>query len=148
MMQKEVVHNNSINGVESLTRKPNSFCSPKKVVFAEPYEIVPNYYIDNNFKKGNCDCIPKPKKEGCCFPNFNLDLKSILPVMLSLLGGGKGDLTKFLGALGTDKSNPIMSILSNKDVMNMVGNLFSKKKKTTSEKIKSTENDIKNYVKV
>lgn len=30
---------------------------PKKVVFQEPYDSLPNFYINNNFKKGDCDCI-------------------------------------------------------------------------------------------
>ena len=62
---------------------PNAYiqhCNPpkktKKIVFQEPYENMPNFYIDNNFKKGSCSCIPKPKpkpkpngcKTGLCYP--------------------------------------------------------------------------------
>lgn len=39
---------------------------PKKIIFQEPYENVPNFYLDNNFKKGSCSCIPKQKGENNC----------------------------------------------------------------------------------
>ncbi|MBQ9795442.1 MAG: hypothetical protein IJW36_00575 [Clostridia bacterium] len=44
---------------------------PKKIIFQEPYESLPNFYINNNFKKGDCDCI-KPKfdcEHGCGYKN-------------------------------------------------------------------------------
>lgn len=34
---------------------------PKKVVFQEPYETLPNYHINNNFTKHDCDCISNKK---------------------------------------------------------------------------------------
>ena len=34
-------------------------CNPRKIVFQQPYESMPNFYIDNNFKKGDCGCIPR-----------------------------------------------------------------------------------------
>ena len=42
----------------------------KKVVFQEPYEALPNFYIDNNFSKHNCDCV-KNKKSEFSFNNFS-----------------------------------------------------------------------------
>lgn len=48
-------------------------CEPKKVVFSEPYETMPNYYIDNGFKKGNCDCIPKNHNNPHSKPFCNCD---------------------------------------------------------------------------
>lgn len=64
---------------------------PQKVVFSEPYESVPNFYLNNNFKKGNCDCIPKPKPK-CPPPKppFSFDLKNILPLLSGLFKGGNG----------------------------------------------------------
>ncbi len=64
---------------------------PQKVVFSEPYESVPNFYLNNNFKKGNCDCIPKPKPK-CPPPKppFSFDLKNILPLLSGLFKGGSG----------------------------------------------------------
>lgn len=77
----------------------------KKVVFAEPYDCLPTFYIDNNFKKHNCDCIPKPPKPPCvpqkpkpCVPQmpFNFDFKSMMPILLGLLNKGGGDMAKLL----------------------------------------------------
>ncbi len=43
----------------------------KKVVFSEPYETMPNFYLNNNFKKGDCSCNKKDKslpfKDDCNF---------------------------------------------------------------------------------
>lgn len=37
-------------------------CEPRKVVFQEPYDNLPNFYINNNFKKGDCNCISDNSK--------------------------------------------------------------------------------------
>lgn len=37
---------------------------PKKIVFQEPYECLPNFYMNNNFTKHNCDCVSKSKENG------------------------------------------------------------------------------------
>ena len=74
-------------------QKGQQYCQkpPQKVVFSEPYESVPNFYLNNNFKKGNCDCIPKPKPK-CPPPKppFSFDLKNILPLLSGLFKGGSG----------------------------------------------------------
>ena len=49
----------------------------KKVVFSEPYETMPNFYLNNNFKRGNCSCNkpdnkPPFREEHCpLHNNFN-----------------------------------------------------------------------------
>ena len=37
----------------------------KKIVFQEPYETLPNFYINNNFTKNNCDCAKRPNSHDC-----------------------------------------------------------------------------------
>ncbi len=38
-------------------------CEPRKIVFQEPYEQLPNFYLDNNFTKHNCSSVsPKQHK--------------------------------------------------------------------------------------
>ena len=32
----------------------------KKIVFQEPYECLPNYYVNNDFVKHNCNCVANP----------------------------------------------------------------------------------------
>ena len=44
-------------------------CPPKKVVFSEPYQQLPNFYLDNNFKRGSCNCVPNPNKPCNCPPH-------------------------------------------------------------------------------
>lgn len=144
---------------------------PKKIVFQEPYENMPNFYIDNNFKKGECDCLPKSKAGGdkCDTPKksaFPFDLKNILP-FLSALGKG-GGLSNLLGSIvgsqgekgdgknsGFDLSN-IMNLFSSNNNGNglldlfkisNLGNLFNKKNKIKKE-IKSTDFCIKDYKRI
>lgn len=142
---------------------------PKKVVFSEPYSTLPNFYINNNFKKGNCACIPKPKPkpkpmQNCGpFGNFNLGgLGDMFGKLMSggglsnllsnMGGGGIGSIISALAGLSKsqDKSNsnsqqanPLSSLL-NGDNLGSLLNLF----KPNSHKItpKSTVNNIKDYV--
>lgn len=37
----------------------------KKIVFQEPYETLPNFYINNNFTKHNCDCVKGHNSKDC-----------------------------------------------------------------------------------
>ena len=41
---------------------------PSKIVFQEPYESMPAFYINNNFKKRNCNCVPNRQNK-----NHNLN---------------------------------------------------------------------------
>ena len=46
------------------TKKHNEI---KKVVFSEPYETLPNRYINNNFNKKGCDfCAEKKEEKNQC----------------------------------------------------------------------------------
>lgn len=91
---------------------PNAFiqgCEKKqikKVVFAEPYDCLPSFYIDNDFKKHHCDCVPKPKppkppRPSPCTPfPFNFDFKNVMPILIGLLSkGGNTDISKMLSGL-------------------------------------------------
>ena len=40
-------------------------CEPRKVVFQEPYEQLPNFYINNNFIKRNCNCVKNYNAKDC-----------------------------------------------------------------------------------
>lgn len=122
----------------------------KKVVFSEPYETMPNFYLNNNFKRGDCSCNngkhPLFKDKGCSvYNNFNnekchdcadgscpanqmnnheqenqpqnnnqnsnspfssFNLKSLLPLLGGLSGGGSGlgNIMSMLGGV-KEKSN-------------------------------------------
>ena len=49
-------------------------CEPKKVIFQEPYESLPAFYIDNNFKKHDCNyCERNDKHNFKSQNNSNID---------------------------------------------------------------------------
>lgn len=144
---------------------------PKKVIFQEPYENVPNFYIDNNFKKGDCDCIPKPKHpsqnhspENRKLP-FSFDLKSLLPLIGSLgNGGGMGNLLSIFSNNSNTDENKQNSNLNLSNIINLftsnnggnglldmfksfnLGNLF--KNNNTKKEMKSTDFCIKDYERI
>lgn len=131
----------------------------KKVVFSEPYENVPNYYLNNNFEKGKCKFCDSDKKEkedcknsSCNKQNTSFSLNNLMP-LLTMFGGksssGAPDLTKILSSLGN--GNGLMSLLANKDIMSTVLSLFAgnqNKKKTSNKEIISTDFEIKKYTRV
>ncbi len=54
------------DNLNSLYCDPNAYIQrfeknkeTKKIVFQEPYECLPSYYINNDLKKHNCDCVAK-----------------------------------------------------------------------------------------
>ena len=158
---------------------------PQKIVFQEPYECIPTYYINNNFKKENCNCVPsksKNKNSNNCDCNsknqsfnntnkqkgFGFDLKSLMP-LLSIFNKGSGaDLSNIVGLLNNDSNvqndsqssssspiNLISGLLSNKDVISNVLNIFKggkfdffNKKQTTKKQPKTTDFEIKHYTRV
>ena len=184
---------------------PKEECKRKKIVFQQPYESMPAFYINNNFKKRDCDCVPnlkqkQPEKQHqSCFcdhckqnwkdPNENrdekyegeihkgnyhhdkshnnarpvkgFDIKSLLP-LLGMFNKGGGDLSSVVGLLNNKNietssggvMNLISSMLSNKDAMSGILNLFSGQKGSsvksnkTNKSIKSTDFEIKNYTRV
>lgn len=135
--------------IQRFEKRDNS--QPRKVVFQEPYEQLPNFYINNNFKKGDCDCIPKhghnnQQHNHDCNSNhrnnneqnnskqggFGFDLKSLMP-MLNMFnkGGGMnfGQIANLLNSnkSGENSSNPlsmISSLLSNSGGLSNILNLF------------------------
>lgn len=126
----------------------------KKVVFQQPYESLPAFYIDNNLKKGNCDCSTKQNEEKSCNHDdtykqhhndkchnnnssqngFGFDIKSLLPLIGLFNKGGGADLSNLVGMLNNtnnaqnqNASNPmslISSILSNPNAMSGILNMF------------------------
>lgn len=146
----------------ALFEEPNAYqqnfnpkIQAKKVVFAEPYENVPNFMIDNGFKKGRCDCIPK--KPDKCKPQkpqgFNFDLKALMP-LLSLFAKGNSNLgnlsslmSVFAGGENKDISSLLNGVLSNKDAIQGILNLFNKPQKKKID-LKQTDFEIKNYTRV
>lgn len=144
----------------------------KKVVFAEPYDCLPTFFIDNDFKKHNCDCVPKqkPPKLPCApsKPQFNFDIKSLMPILIGLLGKGNTntDLTKMLSNLtnldvnssGFDMQKLISVVAQNPSILQNVlslfkgkglSGLFKKANKTSTENTaKQTDHIIKNYTRV
>lgn len=135
----------------------------KKIVFSEPYECLPSYYVNNNFKKKNCECVAKPKENCECDKSnqnnklFGFDLKSLLP-FLSLFNKGGTDLSKIVGLMNNSKTNAngenpmnIISSLVSGGGLNNILNMFKggQKKRTKKEKeIETTDYEIKNYMRV
>ena len=125
----------------------------KKIVFQEPYETLPQFYLNNDFKKHDCDCVYKTfnkhdfnckheKQNSCCNHHddncnnnnhncnqnnkgFGFDLKGLLPLLGAFNKGGGADLTKFSGLLNNNNtSNLISTLLSNKDMMSGILNMI------------------------
>lgn len=137
----------------------------KKIVFQEPYENIPNFYIDNGFKKGDCDCVNKPKedkKPSCPSNPFPFDFKNLLPLLASL-GKGGGGLSNLISILGSNTKNGdennsgfnlsnLMSLFNNSNSgglnLNGLMNMFRGNKNTQKKKMQSTDFDIKNYKRV
>ncbi len=161
--------------VNALYCDPNAYIKPqhkkeketKKVVFQEPYETLPNFYLNNGFKKHACECV-KNKKEECKPPscdcsnkknnnNFGFDLKSLLPFISGLgKGGGIGDIVKLLGnsnsnqggGSGIDVAKILSSLFSGENGLNLKNLFGGSKKQEAKNKLKSTDFEIKNYKRV
>ncbi len=144
--------------------KSQKMCSPKKVVFQQPYESVPNFYLNNNFIKGNCNCVPKPKPKPKCPPQnfgFNLDFKNLLPLLSGLFKGvGTGSFGNLISMLNNsnnenekDNSNldfsSLIKAFSSSGGLSNILNLFKpKQSQNIKNEIKSTDFEIKNYTRV
>ncbi len=151
------VHNWGYNVCTPPNKKCNqNFCShpPKKIVFSEPYETLPNFYIDNDFKKGNCDCIPKPKPKCPPPPKPFFDIKNLLPLLSGLMKnkGGVGDILSVLNNTNGEKPNldlsSLISSLSNGGALTNLFNIFKQKETKPQKEITSTDYEIKNYTRV
>lgn len=168
------------NSVNALFVEPNAYIqkcdnvcdSTKKVVFQQPYESMPNFYLNNDFKKRNCDCVSgkkkpcqpheccdKPQNKDCCVTN-GFNLQKLLPLLGMFGGGSNFDVSKITSILGgmnggigqSDFMSTISSIMSNKDLMANLLKSFTGSKlnssKSNKEHIKSTDFEIKNYTRV
>ncbi len=132
------------------------FCQhpPQKVVFGEPYETVPNFYINNDFKKGNCNCIPKPKPKCPHPPKPLFDIKNLLPLLSGLMKNNSGGIGNILSLLnsGDGKSNVdisnLISSLSSSGALTNLFNIFKPKDTPPQKETVSTEYEIKNYTRV
>ncbi len=177
----------------ALFSEPNAYIQPlkrlekeekkvKKIVFQEPYETLPQFYLNNNFKKHDCDCVQKTfnkygsncnhgnqnyccnhddhnKKNNCNQNNKSIgfDLKSLLPLLGAFNKGGAdiSNITKLLSNQSQNtSSNLISTLLSNKDMMSSILNMFKggglniNKSKPAKKQLKTTDFEIKNYTRV
>ena len=138
----------------------------KKIVFSEPYESLPSYHINNDFKKHNCKCIPDHKpdcsKQNCQSNNTTnnfFDFKNFLPMLTGFLGKGfdMSSVSKILNNnqnQSGDMMSNIMNILSSdmgKNILGLLGKKSTKNTKKNSEKyhkIKSSDIEIDNFKRV
>lgn len=124
----------------------------KKIVFQEPYECMPPHYLNNDFKKKECDCVPKPKNENNQQkPNF--DFKNLMPLMSMFTKNSNLNeiVSLFSKSGGVNLQNLLTSVLSNKDMFGGILKLFkgNKNQKVNNKKeIVTTDYQIKNYTKV
>ena len=136
-----------IQKFEKQDKKDNDI---KKIVFQEPYERLPNFYLNNHFTKHGCSCVSNSKhsnntslddkcvngcdeKSGCGNHHdfnskkngFSFDIKNLLP-LLGLFGNGVGsDLTSVLGLLNGNSSNPQSG--NNFNLTGLISNIMSNK---------------------
>ena len=152
--------------------KPKEMCEVKpikKVVFSEPYDCMPNFHIDNNFHKGDCECVSKKEKD-CNMhdnhhdcnqnhkcdnkgkPNFGFDIKSFLPILSSFNKAGIGglDLNGISSMFNSGGGFDFSKLLANPQLITSALSMFGGKKKTSTKKeeIICTDYEIKNYTRV
>lgn len=132
------------NAYVKLNKKSNTI---KQVVFSEPYDCLPNYYVDYGFKKRSYECAGKQAKkkeeklncnstnkqkcncENVSNPFSNL-FGGIMKFLPMLLGGGNGGIGSILSSLNSnsksegDVSNLISSLMKS-DNGSLLSNLFS-----------------------
>lgn len=131
-----------------------------------------NHSGDNcNCEHGNFGCNDKFNHNDNCHNEktnqngLGFDLKSLLPLLSLFNKGGGADFSSLVGMLSnTDKSqtgndknpmNLISNLMSNKDMMSGMLNLFKggglnifSKKQTAKKELKTTDFEIKNYTRV
>lgn len=125
----------------------------KKVVFSEPYDCMPNFRINNNFKKRNCDCVKPHKPPQDCNKKqggFNFDFKTFLPLLAKLNLGGNSNMNSITNLLSNFGSNfDFNKLFSNPELIQTMLKMFNKPKNfTQKEEIICTDYEIKNYTKV
>ena len=138
-----------------------------QIIFQQPYEAMPNFHLNRDFKKGSCNfgCHKKenPKPQNNPMPNFNFpfNINGFLPILSNffMAGGGKsgfdvGNIISMLSSSssGGNSSSFLSQILQNKELLSSALNLFNGKsnaqKKENPRDIKSTDFPISNYTRV
>ena len=148
----------------------------KKVVFSEPYDCMPNFYFNNHFEKGDCNCVNNVQQQNCkcndknintnhscdCNKNhdcnnhnksnFGFDIKNLMPILSGLNKGGSGlDLSSISSLLSNSGGGfDFSKLLSNPDLIKSALSLFSGKNKKIKPKqeIICTDYEIKRYTKL
>lgn len=153
-----------------IQKQSNKKQEHKKIIYQEPYESMPAFYIDNNFKKGNCECVPQKKEKNIkheeskceCISKQNkslgFDLKNFLPLLGMFNKGGGADLSQIMSLLNnnlqnSNNSNPInmiSSLLSNGGGLGNILKIFKggQKSKLAKKELHTTDFEIKNYTRV
>lgn len=129
---------------KSNTQKSNRFNSPSKVIFAEPYDVIPNYYLDNNFNRTS----------GVNNTNFNQqnidasNKNSSVPFTSILNGGIGGIFNSIISGLGT--GGGINNILSNPEMLGIIAKLFlgQSTKSKPKHNTKATDFNLDDYTRV
>lgn len=123
----------------------------KKVVFSEPYDCMPNFRINNDFQKHNCECT-KPHKppHDCKKGGLNFDFKTFLPLLAKLNLGGNSNMNSITNLLSNFSGNlDFNHLFSNPELIQTVLKMFNKPKNSSpKEEIVCTDYEIKNYTKV
>ncbi|MBR6779206.1 MAG: hypothetical protein IKM43_03585 [Clostridia bacterium] len=154
--------------IQKTQKKPDNSVI-KKVVFQEPYECLPNFHLNNDFKKNYYDCVHNPKQKNDCDckqekcntknnNSFPFDIKNFLPFLTAFGGSNTGGLSNIISMLsnsnndkskgGFDFSNLVSTLMQNKGGLGGLLNLFGDKSKQSKKEIKSTDFQIKDYTKV
>ena len=137
----------------------------QKIVFSEPYESVPNYYINNGFEKHDCKsvhntsnknnkCNNSNKHNGNKGFNFlnNFNLKSLAPMFSMFFKDGGFSLANIVNLLGSNGGNfsGVQSILQNKNLISTLTNMLNggSNEKSSKNNLTETDFEIKNYVRV
>ena len=153
------------DNVNALFVEPNAYIQkfdkkkgPQKVVFQEPYEVMPNYYLKEDFKRKETPKENREQKNNFLPFNLPFDLKNLMPMLSSFLGKDGGDLSSIVNMLSnaglSGDNNPLFSLLSNKDLLSNVFNMF-KGKSNTKKNVRmqnfanrNSDYQIKNYTRV
>ena len=145
----------------------------KKVVFSEPYDCMPNFYLNNNFEKDCCECVNDKHTQNCncnnknikhdcnCGQNqkcdnnkpmFGFDIKNLMPILNSFNKGGIGglDLGSISSMFNSSGGFDFSKLLNNPQLITSVMSMLGGKKKssTKKEEIICTDYEIKNYTRV
>lgn len=124
------------NSINAIYCDPNAFVNkqskepPKKVVFQEPYDCLPKFYIDNKFTKHGCECVPTHKTKSntnnlntnSSPPAFSgFDFKKMLPIFANLLNKNSSGLSGIVSLLSGSKSGNLNNEPLTDALQNLLG---------------------------